>query len=96
MRDFVIALGLVMLVGAGVLRLMGAPIQALWPLAFLGLSLSLGTIFERRYKPLRDGRPGPDWRDTGERFIDPESGRPVAVFTSATGERQYRVTPTEG
>jgi len=30
------------------------------------------------------------WRETGERFVDPVSGRPVTVYEkTATGERRY-------
>jgi hypothetical protein len=43
-----------------------------------------------RCKPLRDQKPGEGWRDTGERFIDPETGAKVAVWIEPkTGERMY-------
>jgi hypothetical protein len=50
-----------------------------------------GILFERgRYKPSEPRQPGPDWVATGERFVDPASGEPVAVFYQpATGERRY-------
>jgi hypothetical protein len=53
--------------------------------------LFLGLLIERwRYKPLAGPRPGPDWQATGERFVDPETGKLVAVyFQPATGERRY-------
>ncbi len=88
-----IALGLVLVVAAGILFAIGAPGPTVFPLAFLGLALSLGTVFERRYKTPRIGLPGAGWSDTGERFIDPETGRQVAVFSSPTGERDYRSSP---
>ena len=58
--------------------------------AFFGLALSLGTAIERRYKTPGEGSHGPGWTDTGERFIDPETGRQVAVYVSTAGEREYR------
>jgi len=43
-----------------------------------------------RYKPLKSRHPGPDWLPTDERFVDPESGKLVAVFYKpSTGERRY-------
>ncbi len=62
----------------------------LGPLIF-GLVLTLGVIYDRyRYKPIQDQKPGDDWRDTGERFIDPETGARVAVWMEPkTGERTY-------
>jgi hypothetical protein len=55
------------------------------------LILLTGLLFERwRYKALTGRRPGPDWQATGERFVDPETGRLVTVyFHPATGERRY-------
>ena len=55
------------------------------------LLLLVGLIFERwRYKQLAGGRPGPDWQATGERFVDPETGKLVTVyFHPSTGERRY-------
>jgi hypothetical protein len=48
-------------------------------------------LIERwRYKPLGEHSPGPDWTATGERFVDPETGKLVAVyFHPASGERRY-------
>lgn len=37
-----------------------------------------------------DAPPGPDWRPTGERFVDPTSGERLEVwFHPASGERAY-------
>jgi hypothetical protein len=60
-----------------------------------GLILIVGLAIERwRYKPLGEGRPDPRWSDTGERFVDPETGKLTAVyFDAATGERHYIVVP---
>ena len=69
-----------------------------------GLLILIGTLFERRYRPkdpketttkgLEDTpKPmGPDqnWVETGERFIDPETGKLVIVtWNPKTGERRY-------
>ncbi|WP_156428165.1 hypothetical protein [Novosphingobium sp. FSW06-99] len=50
-----------------------------------------GLLFEnRRYKRVLDTAPGTGWQATGERFVDPDSGKLVAVFFNpATGERRY-------
>lgn len=93
MRDFVIGLGLVLLFLAVTLYWLGAPGQAIFMAAFFGIALSLGTVFERRYKRPGAGSHGLGWTDTGERFIDPETGRRVAVYMSVTGEREYRTIP---
>jgi len=37
-----------------------------------------------------DAPPGPDWRPTGERFVEPTSGEMLEVwFRAASGERAY-------
>jgi hypothetical protein len=60
------------------------------PLTFVGVGLILSLIYDIRYKPASRRPAGPGWVDTGERFIDPETKRRVAVFTRPeTGERDY-------
>ncbi|GLR91584.1 hypothetical protein [Bradyrhizobium iriomotense] len=60
------------------------------PLTFIGVGLILSLIYDTRYKPASRRPAGPGWVDTGERFIDPETKRRVAVFTRPeTGEREY-------
>jgi hypothetical protein len=53
--------------------------------------LLIGLVVERwRYKRLSPTRPGPEWRKTDERFVDPETGKLVTVyFHPASGERRY-------
>lgn len=53
--------------------------------------IGIGTLYEKvLYKPLLPGTPGPEWRRTPERFIDPSSGQPVTVYVrDSSGERQY-------
>jgi hypothetical protein len=56
----------------------------------LGGVIVLGTAFERwRYRP-NSAPPGADWKPTGERFEDPETGKPVQVYYDPkSGERRY-------
>jgi hypothetical protein len=57
----------------------------------VGLTVTVGIVYERvRYKSLARRQPGPGWQRTGERFVDPASGKMVAVyFRPADGERMY-------
>ena len=59
------------------------------------LVLGIGLAIERwRYKPVRATRPEAGWNDTGERFVDPETGLLTAVyFDPRTGERHYLAAP---
>jgi hypothetical protein len=90
MRTIVFALGLALAVGATALAVLccfaPAGMLAFWALFLLG-----GIAIERwRYQRLDSNPPGADWQQTGERFIDPETGRLVTVFIRpATGERRY-------
>ena len=87
-----VALGLL---GAGAIAfLIGAP--AWMPLFFWGAVLGALVIFERwRYAASHQGSSGA-WQATGERFIDPESGRAMQVFYNpATGERRYEPVATD-
>ncbi len=56
------------------------------------LPLLIWALFRRggyKRRPL-DAPPGPDWRPTGERFVDPTSGETLDVWQSpASGERAY-------
>jgi hypothetical protein len=57
-----------------------------WAAIFL-----LGLAIERwRYQKLSAAPPGPDWQQTDERFVDPETGKLVTVyFHPASGKRRY-------
>jgi hypothetical protein len=85
------ALGGLLLVGAVAAVLAGVLAALLPQLIFGGLLLVVGLAIERwRYKPLLHGSPDPRWKDTGERFIDPGSGRLTAVyFDPQRAERHY-------
>jgi len=60
-------------------------------LLVLGLMLTAGIVWERwQYKKPLPGRPDPAWRATGERFVDPQSGKTIEVyFDSRNGESHY-------
>jgi len=66
-----------------------AGVFAVWALILL-----VGLAIERwRYKPLGNRTPGPGWKATDERFVDPETGKLVTVyFQPSTGERRYIAT----
>jgi hypothetical protein len=91
LRTLAILLGLALLCLAGVLACHAhTPLAALGP-GVMGALIVLGTLIERfRYRRLGDVAPGPDWTDTGERFRDPATNAPVAVyFHTGSGERRY-------
>ncbi len=64
---------------------------AVWPTVIAAGLLLAAIVFERRrYGAARAKPVGSVWRETPERFIDDESGRPVAVwYNESTGERRY-------
>ena len=80
------------LVGLGLLLWLGGCRMGLALEAAIPGGISVvGVLVERwRYKPIAAQQPGPDWEATGERFVDPETGRMVSVFYKpGTGERCY-------
>lgn len=90
-RRISLPLSVAALVAAAALFFVGYYFPFGLPLTFLGLGLIASFAYDRRYKSASPGPPGPGWVDTGERFIDPETNRRVAVFTRPeTGEREYR------
>ena len=84
-------IGGLMLLAALAAALTGVFAALLPSLLIGGMLLVLGLAIERwRYKPVRRERPDARWKDTGERFVDPESGQLTAVyFDPASGERHY-------
>jgi hypothetical protein len=61
-------------------------------LAIPGVVLLFAMLNEirRRYKPPEPGLPGPDWVETPERFVDPETRKEVTVYYQpSSGERRY-------
>ena len=90
------AMRVVLLVIAGLLVAGGVAMAVLciFPAAIglgaWGVILLIGLLIERwRYKPLSERSPGPDWAATGERFVNPETGKLVMVYYHrASGERR--------
>jgi len=92
----------VLITAAAVFVLAGATLflgsYYLWPLAsewfLIGAVVLVAIIFESsRYRPLLD-RSAAGWESTGERFIDPTSGKLVEVrFNPESGERDYVEVP---
>lgn len=88
--------GIAVLVIAGIAWLVAGDFASFLPeAAFGGLFLVIALAIERwRYKHVRVQHPDPRWTDTGERFVDPETGRLTAVyFDPDKGERHYLVAP---
>ena len=89
-------IGALLLLIAAIALLVGGLLAGFLPqLVIGGLFLIVGLAIERwRYKPVRGDKPDPRWTDTGERFVDPETGLMTAVyFDPATGERHYLAHP---
>ena len=90
LRAFVAVIGLCMLVAGLVLVVM--PPHAGWGLLVFGSLLVLSLLFEGRYRGQK-AENSPAWQPTGEKFIDPGTGRAVEVdYDPETGERNYRQT----
>jgi hypothetical protein len=91
LRAILILIGLVLL-GLGLFTLRFSGVVGFPPLA-AGVLLLLGTLFEGRYRPrVRSSTDG--WEPTGERFIDPGTGKLVdVVYNPKTGEREYKDIP---
>lgn len=91
------------LLGLGVLLMFGGLVLMLAVRGSAGVGITaIGTVLllallmeRRRYKCILDAPPGPDWRPTGERFIEPGSDDKVEVYYHPpTGRRSYvRTSP---
>lgn len=91
-------IGALLLLAGGITLVVGGALAVIVPQLIIGgLILVVGLAIERwRYKPVRDEAPDPRWSDTGERFVDPESGKLTAVyFDPANGERHYLAAPAD-
>jgi len=90
LRKVLVVIGVLLLITAAVFLALG-----LYPflphLLVLGLMLSAGIVWERwQYKQPQTGKPDPQWRATGERFVDPQSGKTLEVyFDPRNGESHY-------
>ena len=90
LRRWLIGLGVLYLaVGAYLLSIHVALVLAIY-LVVGGALLAGSIVLERRgYRPRVDHARG-RWQRTGERFVDPSSGRLVEVrYNPDTGERDY-------
>lgn len=88
--------GAVLLLIAAIALLVGGALAMFLPQLIIGgFFLIVALAIERwRYKPVSESRPDPRWTDTGERFVDPETGVLTAVyFDPAKGERHYLAVP---
>ncbi len=95
-RTVLIGLGILVSIGAWFMFRAGGPIVTVIIMLINGAALTVGIVLERtRYKRILDRPPsGFGWVDTGERFVDPGTGRMVTVFSRPdTGERQYVGAP---
>ncbi|HEV3152806.1 MAG TPA: hypothetical protein VGZ02_03270 [Candidatus Baltobacteraceae bacterium] len=91
LRIFVTVLGVALIAGAAAVAI-GLP--QIWPLGaqlfVLGALVLVGLVFERHYRG-RVAAPSARLQKTGERFIDPVSGKLTEVlYDPSTGERVYR------
>ena len=86
-----LAVGLVTIVALVAALAMTAVQPESWPVLLGAGVLALGVLAEhRRYRAGRREPVGPDWRPTAERFLDPETGEPLAVwFNPVSGARRY-------
>ena len=91
LRAIVIVAGLCAL-AYGLFTLRFSFAGALPPL-IAGGALLLGSLFEGHYRPrVRSSTAG--WEPTGEKFVDPGTGKMVdVVYNPKTGEREYKDVP---
>ena len=95
LRKALLVVALAMLAMGGGLWLGG--VSGTLPLLLWGAVLLLAVLFERWRYVGADARRGGTWETTDERFIDPESGRPMKVlFNPRTGERRYEILDSSG
>jgi hypothetical protein len=91
LRWLIAGYGLLYLIGAGLLLFVVH--ATFWLVLYLAVNgaLLVGAVFLERkgYRPRVDRARG-EWRATGERFVDPTTGRMMEVrYNPATGERDY-------
>lgn len=56
-----------------------------------GAIFVIGTLFERWRYNNKNASAGGDWQVTGERFVDPETGKNMEVlYDPRSGERRYQ------
>jgi hypothetical protein len=91
LRQVVVGIGLVAVAAAGWSWFSGHRNTGLVELGvYAVVALVLLAIERAHYKPILKAAPGAPWRETPERFIDPESGKLVVVWVHPkTGGRAY-------
>jgi hypothetical protein len=91
LRKTLLVLGVLCLIGALLVLATGHGLFVLPHLLVGALVLGLAVAFESwRYKRVQPQRIEAHWQDTGERFVDPETGFTTAVyFDPRTAERHY-------
>ena len=90
LRLVVLAAGVALLVGAAVLYAAYGPGIGVIYCGAIGVIIVAGILIERdRYRTGAD-RGHDRWQSTGERFVDPTSGRLMEVrYDPESGERDY-------
>jgi hypothetical protein len=94
LKRLIIAYGVIAVVGAIVLAILGVGLPIVLYLFVNGLIVIAALLFERgRYRP--PVTPGGSWQETAERFVDPSTGQLMKVrYNPQTGAREYvPVTP---
>lgn len=91
LRTVVLILSCLLIAAGAFVYAVGARVPGLQALVS-GIVMLLAVVFERwRYRNKQASAEG-DWQQTGERFVDPESGKEAEVLYDArSGERRYRV-----
>lgn len=92
LRRVIIGYGLLCLMGAAMLLfIVHATLWLVLYLAVNGIILVSAVLFERKRYRIQVDRSQGHWQPTGERFVDPTTGRLMEVsYNPATGERDYR------
>jgi len=92
LRWVIIGYGLLSLIGAAMLLfIVHATLWLVLYLAVNGIILVSAVLLERKRYRTRVDRTQGYWQPTGERFVDPTTGRLMEVFyNTTTGERDYR------
>ena len=91
LRWVLIAYGVLCLIVAGILLAAHVTTVLVIYLAVNGLLIAGGILFERKGYRSHANRTQGKWQPTGERFVDPTTGRAVEVYYNPqTGERDYR------
>jgi len=88
LRTTVLVIAALVAVTGASLILAGVTLPGIQAL-ILGGVVIIGTVFERRYRHNKQ-QPDSGWQATGERFVDPTSGKSVEVYYDPhSGERRY-------